>query len=101
MKEKFNNKAYIYTNLKLWYEQSDDKVYKEILKPVCYTILENIFFVNISLKDLKKFIALKEKLEKTPFNNVSEINKEISKLINKNTDIFLKNSYDIIENIIY
>ena len=112
--EKINNKEYIYKNIRLFYKNSSEQIFKDVLENFTHNILSDIFF-NISLNDLKKLIACRETWEylKTDIsknytsfrftNIVKETNKDFSKIIHENTQNFLNSDSlcDVIEDIIY
>lgn len=111
--EKINNREYIYKNLQIWYENVSDATFKEILNEFSQSIFENIFY-NISDENLKKLIELRKTLnyELKTINKditiskslsiISNTNKDIKEIINKNVKDFLeKKSYNMFEEIIY
>lgn len=112
--EKINNSEYIYKNIRLFYANSNEKIFKDVLDNFTRNILSDILF-NISIENLKDLIKCRETWEYlktdvsknyTSFrftNIVKETNKDFSKIINENTQKFLNSDSlcDVIEDIIY
>lgn len=94
--KKLNNKEYIYKNIRLFYENSNEQIFKNVLENFTRNILSDILF-NISIDDLKKLIACRETWEYLKTNTsknytsfriiniIKGIDKDFSKIIHENT----------------
>ena len=106
-----NNKDFIYKNIQFFYENCNDAIYKDVLTHFANIILDDILS-NINIKDLKELTKLQRKKEwetecyykkhsSDGLDIIYKTQKEIQKIINKNINNFLVDSYETFERIIY
>lgn len=106
---KLNNELFIYHNLQIWYDHSNEIIFNDIIRKFIQNIFDRVFY-NISIDDLKILISNREKIEnlkrKTNYTQSDikqsfKIRKDIETITNKNVNKFLKNSDDTITNTIF
>ena len=102
MKEKLNNKEFIYRNIKIWFANSSDEIYKDCIKDFANEIVYDLF-LNVSVKDLENLIKYRKQRDLINNKDVTDLSlyRKIKALANKYIENFTHYSYNLIENIIY
>lgn len=102
MKEKFNNKEYIYKNIRIWFANCSDDICKDTIQQFANEIVYDIF-LNAPLKDLEKLVEYRKQRDLTNNRDIKDfyLYRKIKALANKYIKNFIPYSYNFIENVIY
>lgn len=103
MNNKLNNEIFIFRNLQLFYDYSDEIVFNDIIRKFIQNIFDKVFY-SISIDDLEKLLqAHKDKKLYNDFyqseqtkeliKRLYDTTQEIQKITNKNVDNFLNSGY--------